>query len=43
MRNGFETRIPVDGLDENDSVVVEAVGGVGDGTRSRAVTVQQEC
>ena len=43
VRNGFETRIPVDGLDESDSVVVEAVGGVGDGTRSRAVTVQQEC
>ena len=43
VRNGFETRIPVDGLGESDSVVVKAVGGVGDGTRSRAVTVQQEC
>ena len=43
VRNGFETRIPVDGLEGSDSVVVEAVGGVGDGTRSRAVAVQQEC
>ena len=43
VRNGFETRILVDGLDSGESVVVEAVGGVGDGTRSRAVTVKQDC
>lgn len=43
LRNGFETRIPVDGLEGSDSVVVEALGGVGGGTRSQAVTVQQDC
>lgn len=43
VRNGFETKIPVDGLEGSDSVVVEAVGGVGDGTRSLPVTVQQDC
>ncbi|KAJ5585674.1 hypothetical protein N7450_005461 [Penicillium hetheringtonii] len=42
-RNGFETTILVDGLSENDSVVVEAVGGVGDGTRSKSVTVGLSC
>ncbi|KAL4808579.1 ASST-domain-containing protein [Aspergillus unguis] len=40
LRNGFETAILVEGLSSNDSVVVEAVGGVGDGTRSASVTVQ---
>lgn len=43
VQNGFETTILVDGLSSSDSVVVEAVGGVGDGTRSRSVTVNQDC
>ncbi|KAH8697977.1 hypothetical protein BGW36DRAFT_379779 [Talaromyces proteolyticus] len=33
-RNDFETTILVDGLTDRHFVVVEAVGGVGDGTRS---------
>ncbi|KAJ5690407.1 hypothetical protein N7462_004799 [Penicillium macrosclerotiorum] len=43
VRNGFETTILVDGLSESDTIVVEAVGGVGDGTRSHSVTVGQGC
>lgn len=43
LRNGFETIIQVDGLAQGDSVVVEAVGGVGDGTRSAPVPVGQGC
>lgn len=43
LRNGFETTILVDGVSGSDSVAVEAVGGVGDGTRSRSVTVGQGC
>lgn len=33
----------VDGLKKGDVVIVEAVGGVGDGTKSRPVTVGQGC
>lgn len=43
MRNGFETRIVVEGLAYNDSVVVEAVGGVSNGAKSASVTVEQGC
>lgn len=43
LRNGFETSIWVDGLSSGQSVVVEAVGGVGDGTRSESVIVGQGC
>jgi hypothetical protein len=43
LRNGFETTILVAGLSDGDSVAVEAVGGVGDGTRSQSVTVGQGC
>ncbi|KAJ5762014.1 uncharacterized protein N7511_005396 [Penicillium nucicola] len=43
LRNGFETTIPVAGLSDGDSVTVEAVGGVGDGTRSESITVGQNC
>ena len=43
VRNGFETRILMNNLTESDSVVVEAVGGVGDGVRSESVTVRQSC
>jgi hypothetical protein len=43
LRNGFETTIVVSGLSEGDSVFVEAVGGVGDGTRSKSVNVGQGC
>jgi hypothetical protein len=43
LRNGFETTILVAGLSDGDSVVAEAVGGVGDGTRSQSVTVGQGC
>lgn len=43
LRNGFETTVLVDGLADSDSVVVEALGGVGDGTRSESVTVGQGC
>ena len=43
MRNGFEMRILIDGLFYDDSVVVEAVGGVGNGTMSAPVTVGQGC
>lgn len=42
-RNGFETMILLDGLSEGDSVVVEAVGGVGSGRRSASVSVGQSC
>ncbi|CAG8088330.1 unnamed protein product [Penicillium salamii] len=41
VRNGFETKIMVEGLDNSDSIVVEAVGGVGDGMASDPVTVGQ--
>ncbi|OQE11948.1 hypothetical protein PENFLA_c067G05038 [Penicillium flavigenum] len=41
VRNGFETTILVDGLTSGDSVVVEAVGGVGDGMRSESAAVGQ--
>lgn len=43
LRNGFETIVSVDGLTDGDTVVVQAVGGVGDGTKSNAVTVGQGC
>ncbi|KAJ5832761.1 hypothetical protein N7474_001072 [Penicillium riverlandense] len=43
LKNGFETSIWVDGLSSGQSIVVEAVGGVGDGTRSKSVTVGQGC
>lgn len=43
LRNGFETTIPVNGLADGHTVVVQAVGGVGDGTRSNSVTVGQGC
>lgn len=43
LRNGFETIIIVDGLSSSDSVVVEAVGGVSNGTRSQSVNVSQGC
>lgn len=42
-REGFETSILVDGFSSGDAVVVEAVGGVGDGTRSKSVTVGKSC
>ncbi|KAJ9483459.1 hypothetical protein VN97_g9941 [Penicillium thymicola] len=41
VRNGFETTILVDGPTSSDSVVVEAVGGVGNGVRSKPATVGQ--
>jgi hypothetical protein len=41
VRNGFETPILVKGLSDSDSIVVEAVGGVGDGMRSDSVNVGQ--
>ena len=41
IRNGFETTILVKGLGDGDLIVVEAVGGVGNGMRSKAVTVGQ--
>jgi hypothetical protein len=40
-RNGFETTILVEGLRDGESIVVEAVGGVGDGVRSESVNVGQ--
>jgi hypothetical protein len=43
LRNGFETSIQVDGLASGDDIVVEAIGGVGDGTRSDSVKVGQGC
>lgn len=42
-RNGFETIILIDGLAADDSIVVEAVGGVGNGTRSGVVKVGDGC
>lgn len=40
-RNGFETRVVVEeGLDK---VIVEAVGGMGDGIKSEVVTVGERC
>ena len=43
LRNGFETTVMVEGISDGDLVVVEAVGGVGDGTRSDPVTAGQGC
>lgn len=43
LRNGFETTIQVDGLAGGDEIIVEAIGGVGDGTRSDSVKVVQRC
>lgn len=43
VRNGFETVIVVDSLRKGDSLIVEAVGGVGDGTKSESVTVGHGC
>ena len=43
VRNGFETTILVDGLSGSDLMIVEAVGGFGDGKRSRPITVGQGC
>ncbi|KAJ5939319.1 hypothetical protein N7466_002453 [Penicillium verhagenii] len=43
VNNGFETAILVDMLRKGDSIVVEAVGGAGDGTKSATVTVGQGC
>ncbi|KAJ5397868.1 hypothetical protein N7509_005981 [Penicillium cosmopolitanum] len=43
LRNGFETSIEVDGLAGGDEIIVEAIGGVGDGTRSDSVQVGQGC
>ncbi|KAF9886077.1 hypothetical protein FE257_012012 [Aspergillus nanangensis] len=43
LRNGFETTIFVDGLSSHGTVVVEAVGGVGNGTRSQPIPVGQGC
>ncbi|EAU29907.1 predicted protein [Aspergillus terreus NIH2624] len=40
VRNGFETRIAVD---DAKMVMVQAVGGVGDGTKSAMVTVGDGC
>lgn len=42
VKNGFETRIDVDG-GSGEMVQVEAVGGVNDGTRSEAVSVGSGC
>lgn len=42
-REGFETTILVDGLSSSHEVAVEAIGGVGNGTRSKSVTVGQGC
>lgn len=42
-RGGFETTILIDDISTGNEVVVEAVGGVGDGTRSKPVTVSQSC
>ena len=41
VRNGFETTIMVNGLSDRDFVFIEAVGGVGDGTRSESVIIGQ--
>jgi Arylsulfotransferase (ASST) len=43
LRNGFETTIIVNGLSQGDSVLVQAVGGVGDGTRSASAGVGENC
>lgn len=39
--NGFETTVAVDGLSDGGLVIVEVVGGVGDGMRSDSVAVGQ--
>ncbi|KAL4802379.1 ASST-domain-containing protein [Aspergillus unguis] len=39
-KRGFETRAVVEFASGEDSVVVEAIGGVGDGTRSKIVKVE---
>ncbi|CAG8275237.1 unnamed protein product [Penicillium olsonii] len=41
VHNGFETRIVVEGLANSDSIVVEALGGVGDGVASDSITIEQ--
>jgi hypothetical protein len=43
MKNGFETRATVDGVSGGDVVIVQAVGGVNDGTRSEAVLDMENC
>lgn len=43
VANGFETTILLDGLSDGDLVVVQAVGGVGDGTRSDSIAIRQGC
>lgn len=43
VRNGFEITIVADDLSHNDHLVVEAVGGVNDGVRSKSVMVGQGC
>lgn len=40
-RNGFETRIVVE--EGFDKIIVEAVGGMGDGTKSEVVNVGEGC
>lgn len=42
-REGFETTILIDDLSIDDKVVVEAVGGVGNGTCSKPATVGKIC
>ncbi|KAJ5719552.1 hypothetical protein N7493_007130 [Penicillium malachiteum] len=43
MRNGFETTILLEKLPSNDTIVVEAVGGVGSGRRSGSIRVGKSC
>ncbi|KAJ5279286.1 hypothetical protein N7478_004658 [Penicillium angulare] len=43
QRSGFETSILVSGLSKGESVVVEAVGGAGDGTKSASTRVGVNC
>lgn len=44
-KNGFETRIVLEGVEGRDGekVVVQAVGGVGDGVQSSVVKVGERC
>lgn len=42
-KNGFETRATVDGVSGGDAVMVQAVGGVNDGTRSEVVLDTENC